>query len=373
MATVFNTTIPVSQLSSPLILLPPNVVHKILIATHVHLGATSVLLWDVVNNLRNDWELVSSLRVGLGTLVYFLTRTSLLAYSLGRSVLLTHPVENCAKYQDALNAFLIVFIASTTFLFYIRVTTLYAMDKTIVILFGLAWLATVGVSTTFSIAFTAEHIIPTEYCIEQPAQASQLYGPTMLVQLVNDLLLYAALTHKAYQTFIADAIAKGTLDPLASRDGGVGAPFSTLTKYILLEPAQTYCLAVISTKIFLTCAAFAFPHPTSCTFMICHLVLVNIWCGRMYRALQRLKLKARPLDALPPMITQNEYELRLSVAGSCRTINGRGRTTTGQQEQTFTPDLEVRRQREIDKRAFDIKEEKRSSIYSDERERDTKS
>ncbi|KAF8184806.1 hypothetical protein BJ912DRAFT_974128 [Pholiota molesta] len=306
MATIFNTTIPVSQLSSPLILLPPNVVRKILLATYIHLGTVSVLLWDIINNLRSDWELVSSFRAGLATWVYFTTRTSILAFSLGRAVILTHPVENCAKFQNALNSFLIIFMASTTFLFYIRVTTLYAMDRTIVHLFGLCWLCTIAVTATFAITFTAEPIAPTDYC------------------LLNDLLLYAAITHKGYQAFIEDAITKGTLNPLLR-----GTPLSTIAKYLLSESHVYCCNAVVATKVFLVCAAFAFEHPTA-PFQ-----------------------PQRAGDAAPPMITQGEFELRLSGARG-----GHGEASVSPMvfgERTFTADVDS---------AYSIHEEKRTSIYS---------
>lgn len=72
MAFIFNTTIPLNELPTPLILLSPHEVHNVLLSTYIHLGTFSVWnmlhRWDFVNCLtrleRRYWSGMSSITLG---------------------------------------------------------------------------------------------------------------------------------------------------------------------------------------------------------------------------------------------------------------------------------------------------------------------
>lgn len=57
------------------------------------LGA-QILVWDVINNLRNDWRLVSSSKQGFPTSVYFTTR-----YFLGTSEAISELTDALVGYR----------------------------------------------------------------------------------------------------------------------------------------------------------------------------------------------------------------------------------------------------------------------------------
>ncbi|KAF8908160.1 hypothetical protein CPB84DRAFT_1767454 [Gymnopilus junonius] len=254
MAATANASTILDVTSSPLVYLPSHLAHQITVATYIHIGMTAVLIWDVVDNLRNDLRLLFSFKFGIPTLVYFITRYSLLAYSLGRTVLLTSPVDNCDTLQYVLNGFLIVFVSSTT----LFSTSAYAGS-----FFGIAWLGTVAMSGTFYKTFSAEHI-------------GRLLAPAVILLFVNDVLVYAAITWKVV--------------------GGqriwywiLGMPLPVWSRAVL-QDSQVYYLIIVLTKGFLIVSATNAEQPIKTMFLICHLVLVNILSCRIYRAV-RMKLE----------------------------------------------------------------------------------
>lgn len=127
MALVFNTTIiPLDELPSPYILLPPHQVHDIVLSTYIHLGTFSVrfdmcctLNYDskgtVYRYLSGMFSITSGATGGLGLLssksssllyilqlgvlvahvygklrpIYLISRITLLAYTIGRAVLIS--------------------------------------------------------------------------------------------------------------------------------------------------------------------------------------------------------------------------------------------------------------------------------------------
>ena len=107
------------------------------------------------------------------------------------------------------------------------------------------------------------------------------------------------------------------------------------------------------------CAAYAFHPPVDAMFIIVHLILTNVWSGRMYRALQPT---ARPVRELP-MISQAEFEMRFGRSPQPPPSQHPGGEQTGSPDFTSTQNSSVR---VADEHNADANELKRTStsIYS---------
>ncbi|KAF8960601.1 hypothetical protein BDZ97DRAFT_1293925 [Flammula alnicola] len=186
--------------STPLMFLPPQEAQIINLATYLHVASTGVLLWDILNNLRNDFKLLFTYKLGVPTLLYFVIRTTLLAYALGRAVLLTSPVADCGRLSATLNGLLIVSVSCSTTFFYLRVVAVYSINKYVTGFFGITWLSTVAMSITFFKAFGAQHIGPTQYCAE--TVDGHFLLAIVIVLLANDLLVYVAIAFRIYRIFL---------------------------------------------------------------------------------------------------------------------------------------------------------------------------
>ncbi|KAF5309007.1 hypothetical protein D9619_013549 [Psilocybe cf. subviscida] len=280
MATVVNDTlvVPLSAVSTPLIFFDPDLAYQVSVATYIHIASLGAIIWDVLDNLGNDYRLLVHHKVRAPTIIYFLTRISLLGFSLGRAVLLTKPLDDCAALERSNSAFLIVFIASTTALFYLRVCAVYAMARRIVVGFAVVWLICFGMTLTLSRTFGAAHIGTTKYCGEM--LKGHLLGPTSFVIVTNDALIYFAIAWRIVQMFPEES------GHLKKRFGlGTANALPTLSK-ALLHDSQAYFLVVVVTKFFVAVSAFAFDSPTSSMFIIAHLTIVNILSSRVYRNLK---------------------------------------------------------------------------------------
>lgn len=100
---------------------------------------------------------------------------------------------------DALNALLVVFVAATTAMFYLRVCAVYCMNKFIIIFYGLLWLAVLGMLLTLPETFTAVHIAKTGYCGE--SIKGPFLGPTTVILMVNDAVVYGGIAHKLFRMY----------------------------------------------------------------------------------------------------------------------------------------------------------------------------
>ena len=109
---------------------------------------------------------------------------------------------------NAINALLVVFVAATTAMFYIRVCAVYNKDKYIIVAYGVLWLSVVGMLLTLPFTFTAVHIATTQYCGE--SMHGNLLGPTTIILMVNDTMVYGAIACKIFSMFVASDAPRGT-------------------------------------------------------------------------------------------------------------------------------------------------------------------
>ena len=90
----FDVSIPLDQIPTPLVFLNPSLAHNINLATYIHIASTGVslqwarkahwfnwighlqiLIWDVINNLRNDLRMIFNCRkLCITMLLYFVMR-----------------------------------------------------------------------------------------------------------------------------------------------------------------------------------------------------------------------------------------------------------------------------------------------------------
>ncbi|KAF9559979.1 hypothetical protein CPC08DRAFT_637143 [Agrocybe pediades] len=265
-----------SDVPTPLIFLPPGLARHYNVMIYLQIATTAILTWDILNNLRKELKILLNYRLSMPTCMYFVTRITLLAYCLGRTVLLTTPVGDCAVLQQALNGLLIVAVSCTTFLFYMRVCAVFCMNRYICAVFGTTWLATVAMSGTFPKTFRAGRIDPTDYCLETADM--RLLGPTVIVLLANDVMIYLAITYRVYKMFVESTSTLGQrMNHLL-----LGTSMPVLWK-VLLQDSQIYCLIIVFTKTFLLIAITNLDAPFSIMFLVCHLALVHVLSCRVYR------------------------------------------------------------------------------------------
>jgi len=104
-------------------------------------ASLSVLLWDILDNLKNDYQLLFRHRLGLPTIVSFLSRVSVLGFVIVTTIYMTTPSIACAAFEAVFIAFFIAGLVATLFLSYFRVCAVWDWNRFIVGFFGVSWLA----------------------------------------------------------------------------------------------------------------------------------------------------------------------------------------------------------------------------------------
>ncbi|KAJ7496548.1 hypothetical protein FB451DRAFT_1549650 [Mycena latifolia] len=84
-----------SQSSGDLEELPAYLQRQIQIAGYIFVGSTSVFIWDILNNLRNDYALFFKKKFHVACLAYAVSRIASLMYVLGFTVFATYPLQAC--------------------------------------------------------------------------------------------------------------------------------------------------------------------------------------------------------------------------------------------------------------------------------------
>ncbi|KAF4620507.1 hypothetical protein D9613_000987 [Agrocybe pediades] len=300
--------VPNSDVGSPLAFLPPLVAREIATATYIHIGATAVLVWDFANNIRNDYRILFHCKIGLQTCAYILTKCIAKAfhpeiadqlrrhftggqqYEADRFTSAS-PIADCAKFEAVMNGLLTACVALTTLTFYLRIYAIYRDNLVVKVVYGILWLATVGISVTFNMTFTAEHLGPTNYCLE--GVKNHFLLPLAIVILTNDILIYVAITYRLYNLFYDIESSTGQKLKLL-----LGTSLPAFSKAVL-QDSQLYFLMIVATKAFLVYTVHSLKPPMSVMYIICHLVLVNILSGRIFRTVKMNSDRwERPLSAV---------------------------------------------------------------------------
>ncbi|KAF9547618.1 hypothetical protein CPC08DRAFT_769413 [Agrocybe pediades] len=190
--------------------------HRLSIATYISVGSMSVYVWDIVYNLAHDYDLVKTHGADLASIVYFVSRFSTFAFVLSETIILTMPLNNCARVRIVGVIFYNLLMSTTLLLSYFRVCAVWSSSRPIVITFGFLWLcALAGSLTTIPGIQIIKVPIFSPLCLNYIAGnylAAAVLGPT-----VNHILVFCAIT---YGLCRPRAMSQNFLDFGTGRGGG---------------------------------------------------------------------------------------------------------------------------------------------------------
>ncbi|KAF9531345.1 hypothetical protein CPB83DRAFT_848883 [Crepidotus variabilis] len=312
MPTMSSIPAPGMDAVSPLLAMTdPSLARQLNIATYIHIGATAVLVWDVINNLGNEYRLMFRYKVRVPAFIYFCARIALTTYMIGRSVFLTAPIPRCQEFLTFLSVALVLNVSAITSLFTLRLCAVYNMHKLILILYGILWLAGIGLMARFVEAFRAVPIGESGFCLE--VVNGSFLAPLLTALLFNDTLIFVLITYRVYMMYLKSGA------PISRRLSlfCFGTSLPLLTK-ALLQDSQLYCLVSVLSKALSTYFAYKYQGPLQ-MFVVVHMVIANILCGKIYR-----KIRMSPnLHVLPTQTTNlNSMEFR------SRSTNGKDITAS---------------------------------------------
>ncbi|KZP11731.1 hypothetical protein FIBSPDRAFT_1050541 [Athelia psychrophila] len=159
--------------------------------------------YDWLLSISEEVAIVSQSSLTWSIAIYFLSRTSQLAYLL--LAMAFEPLANwvnCTAFFAGLIITSAVAMASTSFLFFLRVRAVYLQSRTTTILFGALWVGTTSVSFGFLAPGMrgAGHVPYPPYCTTTIIKHN--YIPVTMT-FVHDTMVFLAISYR----LAADAVA----------------------------------------------------------------------------------------------------------------------------------------------------------------------
>ncbi|KJA17671.1 hypothetical protein HYPSUDRAFT_1008374 [Hypholoma sublateritium FD-334 SS-4] len=114
-------------------------------AIYIHVGALSVMMWNLITRSGDDYRLLISHNTCLKTAIYFISRTTTFLFAFTKVIYLTAPINDCNFMHGALSIIFTIAICSTLLLMSTRLHTLLHKTRTALIILTLIFLpATAG-------------------------------------------------------------------------------------------------------------------------------------------------------------------------------------------------------------------------------------
>ncbi|KAF5329597.1 hypothetical protein D9619_009380 [Psilocybe cf. subviscida] len=223
---------------TPMAFLPPDVARQVTVLAYVLVGITSVLIWDVLCHLKDDYLLLTQHRINLPVVVYFVARLFSLLYLIGYTVANTAPIGNCSVVIQVIQALFTISIPASEMLFFLHVRAVYIHNRPAVWFFTFLWLCTIASSLIPVFTTTYMAIGSTKYCICYGALP--LYSTaTAVVPLVNDSVLFGALALRMLRSSYQERTLKGDIRAMVFGD------HIPLVSRALLQNGQAYFLSTV--------------------------------------------------------------------------------------------------------------------------------
>ncbi|KAJ6570571.1 hypothetical protein DFH09DRAFT_1033071 [Mycena vulgaris] len=265
-------------------------------------GCTAVFIWDVLNNLRNDYRLLFKRRFHVASGAYVVSRLACLVYLVGFTIFSTHPIQACNTAFVAFSCFYSLVISTSTFLFLLRVRAVYDGDRLVTATFGFLWLTVVGTSMIVPFSGNAQRLGDSFQCV---IVSVGVYSSSAGITLtVYDTLVFFAISYRLVSNFRdSEELTRGEL--VRAFFSGAGLPafskavFTDGQMYYMITAATngvaTFLLYIPNT----TPGANAMDHGV---LVIPNIALMSIMACRVYRT-TKLRVPGSTEFSLPTLNT----------------------------------------------------------------------
>ncbi|KAJ6578641.1 hypothetical protein DFH09DRAFT_1030497 [Mycena vulgaris] len=181
--------------------LPAELQRSVQVLAYVLVGCTAVFIWDVLNNLRNDYMLLFKQRFHVASGAYVVSRVAFLVYLLVFTIFSTHPIQGCNAAYVAFSSFYPLSISASTFLFLFRVRAVYDGDRLVTAIFGFLWLIVVGTSMIIPFSGNAIGLGDPYECDIVNVDPGGYTGATGITLTLYDTLVFFAISYRLVSNF----------------------------------------------------------------------------------------------------------------------------------------------------------------------------
>lgn len=261
---------------TPMAFLPPDLAFHLTVCTHIVVGTTAVIIWDIINNLSGDYRLLFKHKIGPATIAYIISRISTLIFVLSTSIFLTLPTGNCTKFDKILDAFFPVSVPASSLLFFFRMRAVFAGNNLMVASAFFLWL--VSFAGTMTVAFGVEgiNIGPTNYCVVSSAKS--YIALSGILPFVHDTFVLLSISWKMMMNTYEDNSLKNGFRTVV-----FGDYLPAFSRALLQDGQMYYLVTVCSNLLAVVMVYMPVPIVYRTVFSCPNTVLMNIMACRVYR------------------------------------------------------------------------------------------
>ncbi|KAJ6529024.1 hypothetical protein DFH09DRAFT_1371092 [Mycena vulgaris] len=220
--------------------LPAELQRGFRLLAYVLVGCTAVFIWDVLNNLRNDYMLLFKQRFHVASGAYLVSRLAFLVYLLGFTIFSTHPIQACNTAYVAFSSFYPLSISASAFLFLFRVRAVYGGDRLVTATFGLLWLIVVGTSMMIPFSGSAIGLGDPYECVI--VNVGTYTGAAGITLTVYDTLVFFAISYRLVSNFRhSEELTRGE----QARAFFSGANLPAFSKAVFTDGQMYYMIMVV--------------------------------------------------------------------------------------------------------------------------------
>ncbi|KAF8171226.1 hypothetical protein K438DRAFT_1982216 [Mycena galopus ATCC 62051] len=221
--------------------IPASLQRPLEIVAYVFAGSTAVLVWDILNNLRNDYSLLFKHKMSLPTAAYVVSRIASLVFTLGYTLFTTYPLSACNTAFIAFNSFYSIAVSSSAFLFFWRVRAIYGASRVVTLLFGVLWLAVLATSIPVLVSGRATSVGDPPQCL-MLAPHGAYDGSSGITITIHDTIIFFAISYRLVANFGHAQQTRG--DQI--RELFTGASLPAFSKSLFTDGQMYYMVTVVS-------------------------------------------------------------------------------------------------------------------------------
>ncbi|CAA7262014.1 unnamed protein product [Cyclocybe aegerita] len=287
--------------TTPLAWLPPSLASQFEVSRYLLVATCGMFSWDILINMRNDWNLLRKHNIRLPTLVYFFSRIAAFAYIITGTVFTIGAVGDCQALQVAIGCCYAAAVPATSLLFFFRIKAIFNNNVYVVGLFGFLWIATLAGSITVPFAIEGIHIGLTDHCINSGVKPFSSAG--VIIATVNDTLVFMFISWR----LLMDTTYEDTWRArVASFFRGKGLPAFSQS---LLQSGQEYYLVTVGGNILtmgMILAPDSLPPVFHAMFTVPNMAINNAMACRVYRDIKfgRISSTSTTVRTLPTFVAK---------------------------------------------------------------------
>ncbi|KAF9044987.1 hypothetical protein BJ165DRAFT_1474700 [Panaeolus papilionaceus] len=263
---------------TPLAFLPPELALQTTNSIYVLVGACAVFVWDILDNISNDYKLLTRYKISIPTILYMVSRLGSLALVLAGTLFVSAGITtDCNRFLKVVGALYPVTIPANSLLFLLRLRAIFDKNRVIVGFFALVWISLFSTSIAIPWGLEAINIGPTKYCLTFDVKGF-VSTPTVIAFASDTLVLLAISWRLMTSSHISPQGIRGV-------KGMVLGDYLPSFSRALLQGGQRYYTVTVSLNLLTVIMLFvsSVPPVYRIMFVVPNVVLTNIMACRVFR------------------------------------------------------------------------------------------